>query len=208
MPCRPTMTTPWEAEARLPAMPRPATPQRSMSMLHHVGHAAPVSADRAPLLRRLSTDQQSTEKPLLREFSVDVEETFQRLLEQEDTDGDMQISISDRGPKSITLKTVKGTTAEVRGTYMLASLLQELALAKDRGERHMVIREAQLAEDPIHRLSRMIRTMFWDNLTRRIDAEGLEKVLLDPKNRSSHRRQLLYVPENEPDMLALSLIHI
>ena len=83
MPCRPTMTTPWEAEARLPAMPRPATPQRSMSMLHHVGHAAPVSADRAPLLRRLSTDQQSTEKPLLREFSVDVEETFQRLLEQE-----------------------------------------------------------------------------------------------------------------------------
>ena len=202
MPCRPTMTRPSEAEAHLPTMPRPAAPQRSMSMWHHIGHAAPVSADRAPLLRRMSTDQQSTEKPLLREFSVDVEETFQRLLEQEDTDGDMQISISDRGPKSITLKTVKGTTAEVRGTYMLASLLQELALAKDRGERHMVIREAQLAEDPIHRLSRMIRTMFWDNLTRRIDAEGLAKVLLDPKNRSSHRRQLLYVPENEPDMLA------
>ena len=79
---------------------------------------------------------------------VDVDETFQRLLEQEDTDGDMQISISDRGPKSITLKTVKGTTAEVREGHVVgiiglglseAAYMAEIAragiLSVDNGQR-------------------------------------------------------------------------
>lgn len=48
----------------------------------------------------------------------------------------------------------------------------------------------------------MIRTSFWDGLTRRIDADGLELICADPKNRSSNQSPRIYVPEDEPDMVA------
>ncbi|KAL4400388.1 alpha,alpha-trehalase Nth1 [Malassezia pachydermatis] len=152
-------------------------------------------------LRRLSADPSFLERTQMRQFSVDVDETMERLLAQEDTDGDHHISIIDTGPKAIRLDTVDGDTGMVRGTYMLSNLLQELALAKERGEKHTVIDETRLAENPVDRLSRMIRDRFWDNLTRTIDADGLERILSDPKNRSAHRGNIIYVPENETHMI-------
>ena len=52
--------------------------------------------------RRLSHD----EKPSApRRFLIDVEETIRVILEQEDTDGDFQISVTDAGPKLMPLGT-------------------------------------------------------------------------------------------------------
>lgn len=155
--------------------------------------------------RRLSSDAHSLAKPLTRQFVVDIEPTMRRLLAQEDTDGDNHISITDSGPKSIMLGTVESNGdrhEEVRGTYMLSSLLQELAIAQDAGKKRVVIDEARLAENPVDRLSRMIRDTFWDNLTRRIDAGGLENILHDTKGYVSGTEQIIYVPAKEPEMLA------
>ena len=186
------------------AVPRLRDMQRSSSMWPQqtLPLVNPRNEQRPPNVRRWSSGVESLQKLGPRQFHMEVQPTIQRLLEQEDTDGDNQISIADKGPKTITLETVDGPPSEIRGTYMLASLLQELALAMDRGEQHLIVSEACLAENPIDKLSRMIRTMFWNNLTRRIDAEGLQKVLLDPKNRSAHRGQNLYVPAGEPEMIA------
>lgn len=40
-----------------------------------------------------------------RRFLIDVEETIRVILEQEDTDGDFQISVTDAGPKLMALGT-------------------------------------------------------------------------------------------------------
>lgn len=83
---------------------------------------------------------------------------------------------------------------------MLSNLLQELALAKDYGRKHIVLDEARLTENPVDRLSRMIRNLFWNGLTRRIDGDGLEAICADPKNRSKQRTPRIYVPIDEPEM--------
>lgn len=53
--------------------------------------------------RRMSHDEKSITTP--RRFLIDVEETIRVVLEQEDTDGDFQISITDAGPKLMALGT-------------------------------------------------------------------------------------------------------
>ena len=83
---------------------------------------------------------------------------------------------------------------------MLSNLLQELALARDFGRKRIVLDEARLAENPVDRLSRMIKNSFWNALTRRIDAEGLEVACADPKNRSREARALIYVPHGEDEI--------
>lgn len=83
---------------------------------------------------------------------------------------------------------------------MLSNLLQELALAKDYGRKHIVLDEARLNENPVDRLSRMIRNLFWNGLTRCIDGDGLEAICADPKNRSKNTSPRIYVPEAEPEM--------
>jgi len=148
---------------------------------------------RTPRHRRASHDPKSK----ARKFLIDVEETQRLILEQEDTDGDFQITINDIGPKSLLLGTADSggyRTIDVRGTYMLSNLLQELALANDYGRKHIVLDEARLNENPVDRLSRMIRYHFWDGLTRRIDAEGLEIICADPKNRSANHNPRVYIP--------------
>lgn len=84
---------------------------------------------------------------------------------------------------------------------MLSNLLQELALARDYGRKRIVLDEARLAENPVDRLSRMIKNSFWNALTRRIDAEGLEVACADPKNRSRHSKSRIYVPHGEHDQI-------
>jgi neutral trehalase len=51
----------------------------------------------------MSHDEKSQSAP--RRFLIDVEETIRLVLEQEDTDGDFQISITDAGPKILSLGT-------------------------------------------------------------------------------------------------------
>ncbi|KAI6006620.1 glycoside hydrolase family 37 protein [Pisolithus orientalis] len=152
--------------------------------------------------RRMSHDEKSVTGP--RRFLIDVEETIRVVLEQEDTDGDFQISITDAGPKLIPLGTATSNgfkTFDIRGTYMLSNLLQELALARDHGRKRIVLDEARLTENPVDRLSRMIRHSFWHSLTRRIDGDGLEIITADPKNRTGRVQPRIYIPYGEPAMV-------
>lgn len=133
---------------------------------------------------------------------IDVEETQRKILEQEDTDGDFQITINDLGPKTMSLGTADSggyRKIDIRGTYMLSNLLQELALANDYGRKHIVLDEARLNENPVDRLSRMIKHHFWDGLTRRIDADSLEVICPDPKNRQSNKNPRIYVPYEDTE---------
>lgn len=83
---------------------------------------------------------------------------------------------------------------------MMSNLLQELAVAREYGRKRIVLDEARLTENPVDRLSRMIKNSFWNALTRRIDAEGLEVICADPKNRSRSRGAIIYIPHGEDEM--------
>jgi alpha,alpha-trehalase len=60
----------------------------------------------------------------------------------------------------------------VRGTYSLSILLQELALAREHGLRSLILPASVLRENPVDRLARLIRELFWDGLRRTVDARG------------------------------------
>ncbi|KAK7204255.1 neutral trehalase [Myxozyma melibiosi] len=148
--------------------------------------------------RRASQDEQSTP----RKFLVDIDSTLKALLDSEDTDGNMQITIEDMGPKVLQLGTANSNgfnKYDIRGTYMLSNLLQELTIAKEYGRKHIILDEQRLNENPVHRLSRLIRTQFWDSLTRRIDASLLEVAAVDPKNRAKDKSPRIYVPYGEKE---------
>ena len=130
---------------------------------------------------------------------IPVEATLRLLLAQEDTDGDLQITVKDTGPRRFVLE-AEGTSWAVEGTYALSNLLQELALARDAGHPVLDLDPTRLHENPVRRVSRMIREHFWDGLTRRIDAEGLARVVADSK--SGGARPRLYVPHTDPRALA------
>jgi alpha,alpha-trehalase len=92
------------------------------------------------------------------------------------------------------------TRYQTQGTYMLSNLLQELALARDHNRKRIILDEARLTENPVDRLSRMIKNSFWNSLTRRIDGDGLEIITADPKNRTGRVQPRIYVPHGEPAM--------
>ncbi|KAK9447111.1 trehalase-domain-containing protein [Limtongia smithiae] len=149
--------------------------------------------------RRASQDAQSL---MPRKFLIDVDSTLTALLASEDTDNNKQITIEDLGPKVLQLGTANSNgfnKFDVRGTYMLSNLLQELTLAKEYGRKAIILDEQRLNENPVDRLSRLIRTQFWDSLTRRIDASLLEVVAVDPKNRSKNQQPRIYVPFGETE---------
>jgi len=125
-------------------------------------------------------------------FSCNVEETMEKLLLQEDTDNDKKITVEDKGPKKFTVTTAEGNTIEVSGTYYLSNLLQELVLAKESGAQIVKINTEKIFEKPVDRINRMIKEYFWNGLTRRIDADGIKKILIDAKSES--KDYYLYVP--------------
>lgn len=139
-----------------------------------------------------------------RRFLIPVDATLKSLLSREDTDQNVQITIDDSGPKVLSLGTESSHGLkhyDVRGNYMLSNLLQELTLAKDSGRKQIVLDEARLNENPVQRLSRLIRYSFWPNLTRRIDASSIEKAGRDPKDWTDDPRPRIYIPESCPDQV-------
>ncbi|ORY49386.1 trehalase-domain-containing protein [Rhizoclosmatium globosum] len=170
---------------------------------------------RAPRHRRASHDFLYPTAPRL--FVINVEETKRQLLAQEDTDGDKQITVHDKGPKVFVVRTANSAgfnKVEIRGTYALSNLLQELQLASDHCRKFVVISEDRLFENPVQRLERLVKFHFWDGLTRRIDADGLEAICADPKNRFGDNQNRIYVPYNDEiglayfKKVALSRLHL
>ncbi|CAL5874478.1 uncharacterized protein PFLUO_LOCUS8774 [Penicillium psychrofluorescens] len=136
-----------------------------------------------------------------RKFLIEVEETLKALLQQEDTDQNMQITIEDLGPKVLSVGTAASSGInrfDVRGTYMLSNLLQELTIAKDYGRKHIVLDEARLNENPVARLNRLIKNSFWKALTRRIDGSNIEVAGRDPKDWTDDPRPRIYIPLGAP----------
>ena len=82
---------------------------------------------------------------------------------------------------------------------MLSNLLQELTVAKDFGHRNIVLDEARLNENPVNRLSRLVKDSFWNSLTRRIDGSNIAKVGRDPKDWTDDPRPRIYIPKGAPD---------
>lgn len=82
---------------------------------------------------------------------------------------------------------------------MISNLLQELSLAKIYGRKEIILDEARLNENPVKRLSRLIKTEFWDNLTRRIDGDNIEIAGRDPKDWTDDPRPRIYVPRGAPE---------
>ncbi|KAI8084796.1 trehalase-domain-containing protein [Halteromyces radiatus] len=151
------------------------------------------------VLRRASHE----DKGKARKFLINVEDTRKLLLEREDTDNDFQITVNDIGPKTLALGTADSggfRKIGIRGNYMLSNLLQELALADDYGRKYIVLDEDRLCENPVNRLSRMIRHTFWDGLTRCIDADGLNTICADTKDRTGENRPRIYIPYGEQRM--------
>ncbi|KAF2475321.1 neutral trehalase [Lindgomyces ingoldianus] len=149
--------------------------------------------------RRISHDEVSLQP---RKFLIQVEPTLKTLLAREDTDDNCQITIDDHGPKVLSVGTLASrghNKFDVRGTYMLSNLLQELTLAQDYGRKTIVLDEARLNENPVNRLSRLITYSFWDGLTRRIDGSNIAQVGRDPKDWTEDPRPRVYVPKGAPE---------
>lgn len=77
---------------------------------------------------------------------------------------------------------------------MLSNLLQELTIAKDYGRKQIILDEARLSENPVSRLSRLIKNSFWQALTRRIDGSNIEVAGKDPKDWTDDPRPRIYIP--------------
>jgi alpha,alpha-trehalase len=134
---------------------------------------------------------------------VPVQENLDRLLEEEDTDGDKKITVddapvarTDRGDKRFWLSSKGGMRYHLAGTYYLSNLLKELKLAQDRGQKEAPLHPGRIFESPVGQISRSIREIYWDGLTRRIDEEHLEPILKDEKTATGGRRYL-YVPHDD-----------
>lgn len=125
-------------------------------------------------------------------FKIHITQTIEKLLAQEDTDGDKKITIDDNGPKSFLLNDENGNSAVIEGTYQLSNLLQELALAKRNNTEFASIDLNEITEDPVKRISRKIKDLYWSGLTRTIDAIGVKKILEDDKIENEFA--YLYVP--------------
>ncbi|OBW63859.1 MAG: Uncharacterized protein AUREO_060750 [Aureobasidium pullulans] len=149
--------------------------------------------------RRLSHDEQGDQP---RRYLINVADTLEALLHREDSDNNQQITVEDVGPKTIQLGTAGSggyKSFDIRGTYMLSNLLQELTLAKEHGRKQIVLDEARLSENPVSRLSRLIKDFFWPNLTRRIDGSNIAQVGKDAKDWTDNPRPRIYVPLGAPE---------
>lgn len=156
------------------------------------------------LKRRGSEDDSHLSSKGNRRFFIeDVDKTLNELLNSEDTDRNYQITIEDTGPKVLKLGTANSygyKHVNVRGTYMLSNLLQELTIAKSFNRHQIFLDEARINENPVNRLSRLITNQFWNNLTRRIDLNNVAEIAADTKiDTPEAKNPRIYVPYNCPD---------
>ncbi len=137
-------------------------------------------------------------------IKVPVKENLERLIQDEDTDGDKKITIDDprvqgseRGDKRFWLKAIGGNSCEIVGVYRLSNLLQELKLAEELGVDTLDLEFNKVFEEPTDRISRLIKEVYWDSLTRRIDEDGILKIIHDEKTKTIDGFNYIYVPNDD-----------
>lgn len=124
-------------------------------------------------------------------LALDAKSNLNRLLVL-DTNKDKKITVDDKIKKNFELKLLHGKTIEVEGEYFLSNLLQELKLATETSR---PIESQYIFENPVDRISRLIRELYWNELTRRIDRHHLAQVLPDTKIKADHH--YIYVPKRD-----------
>ena len=144
----------------------------------------------------LSCNNQSDEDKL----SVKVNETLSRLEKEEDTDQDKKITIEDTGDKKFILKTLSGKEKTIESTYHLSNLLQILAEAQNKNKSTTEVDLKKIRQQPVDRISGLIKNQYWDNLTRQIDSAGLDKILNDTKSETGEVKRL-YVPSTDTEAI-------
>ncbi|PSN69130.1 glycoside hydrolase [Corynespora cassiicola Philippines] len=173
--------------------------RRTQSQLNHLGMT--VNSEASRVHRRGSHDNLSA-IPIT--YLVEVEATLETLMQREDTDEDEQITIDDDGFKVLRLRTLSSggfKSADVRGNYPLSNLLQELVRKKEGEQKWDIVPHASLLENPVTRLRRLIKHLFWDNLTRTLDATSIHVAAPDPKDHTAHPQPRIYVPQGAPSQL-------
>ena len=134
---------------------------------------------------------------------VDLQQNMQRLINEEDTDNDKKITIEDhfvegnRGDKKFWVVSEDNERYEVIGTYYLSNLLQELKLHQEDGYRTAQISLERIFESPVGRFSRLIREIYWNGLTRRIDEESIVPLFADTKTTTIDGSRYIYVPYDD-----------
>jgi alpha,alpha-trehalase len=109
-----------------------------------------------------------------------------QLLNRFDFDRDKKITIDDKIPVEAFF-IFQGT--KVQGVYELSNLTQELKLSEITKSK---VNLGHVKENPVDRISRSIREIYWDGLTRQIDPSTLNQVLPDPKIQNN--KPSLFVP--------------
>lgn len=120
-------------------------------------------------------------------FSFQDSAELKRLYGKFDRDQDKKITADDK----ISAKEIfESSNVRAKGLYQISIMAQELAL---KGK----IAPEELTENPVERISRMIRDLYWDGLTRQIDSSTILKVASDPKIKS--KQLYLYIPQNDEE---------
>ena len=133
-------------------------------------------------------------------IELNIDQNIRALLEEEDTDNDNKITINDKhlennhGDCKFFVFDVKGQRYEIIGTYFLSNLLQELRLQQEDNVKIGHLIGERIFENPVDRISRSIRKLYWDGLTRKIDEKGLIKILSDTKTGTKDGFRYIYVP--------------
>jgi len=125
-------------------------------------------------------------------LSIHKKELIDQLINQEDTTGSFTITVEDKGKKSFSISNEKGKVITLKGTYQLSNLLQELALMEE-GKGYILLEN--ITEQPVARLSRLIKNYYWEKLTRSLNTEDLLKSLNDEKMKGDILR--IYVPKSD-----------
>jgi alpha,alpha-trehalase len=124
--------------------------------------------------------------------TVPVPDNLWRLVAQEDTDKDQKITVHDH-TTPFEIRDEKGADVRaVTNVYQLSVLLQDLKQADDQHTPQISLAGLNLDEDIVARTHRLIKNVYWDALTRRIDADHVDQVVHDPKVVS--KDDYIYVP--------------
>lgn len=124
--------------------------------------------------------------------TIPVPQTLWRLVAQEDIDGDKKITIHDHTTPFAICDETGADVRDVTNVYQLSVLLQELKEADDKHTADISLDRLQLDENVVDRTHRLIKDVYWDTLTRRIDAAHLDQVVPDSKVQSG--ADYIYVP--------------
>lgn len=186
------------------AKPAKINRTRTMSVFDNVSPFKKTGFGKLQQTRRGSEDDTYSSSQGNRRFFIeDVDKTLNELLAAEDTDKNYQITIEDTGPKVLKVGTANSygyKHINIRGTYMLSNLLQELTIAKSFGRHQIFLDEARINENPVNRLSRLINTQFWNSLTRRVDLNNVGEIAKDTKiDTPGAKNPRIYVPYDCPE---------